>query len=95
MEQIFGLALGLQEDGTAEQQHVYANARAWFGPDGNMSGYRFGGGITSLKEVYPLLDKFGDAGTATSTSFLRNFRPQFSALWPSPHVHTRRATCAT
>ena len=56
MEQIFGLALGLQEDGGEDQKRVWANALAWFGPEGTYPN-RFGGGIVSLKLVYPLLDR--------------------------------------
>ena len=87
VEQIFGLALGLQEDGSAEERDVYANARAWFGPDGNMSGYRFGGGITSLKALYPLLDKFGDSDLGLKFQLHTDAPPSFG-YWIAQNATT-------
>eukprot|EP00040_Diaphanoeca_grandis_P042744 m.265853 g.265853 ORF g.265853 m.265853 type:complete len:1002 (+) comp64084_c0_seq1:339-3344(+) len=57
VEQIFALTLELQEAGSEEEAAVWANALAWFDTDGKYP-ERFGGGIISLKLVYPLLDRF-------------------------------------
>jgi alpha-L-rhamnosidase len=59
-----------------EEARAWAQAVAWFGEDGKYDG-RFGGGIVSLKLLYPLLDAHGmsDLGlkfqlhTATPPSF--------------------------
>jgi hypothetical protein len=41
-----------------EQSRAWSQALSWFGEDGKYHG-RFGGGIVSLKLIYPLLDAFG------------------------------------
>lgn len=62
--QIFGLTLGLQESGSAEEAAVWANAMSWFDANGANAKYpnHFGGGIIALKLVYQLLQKFGQQG---------------------------------
>lgn len=64
ISQIFGLAM-LAEDDTgvsllskAEEAKAWAEALTWFGEGGKYEG-RFGGGIVSLKLLYPLLDAHG------------------------------------
>ena len=62
ISQIFGLAMvanaGSGLLSKAEDARAWDQALAWFGEDGKYEG-RFGGGIVSLKLLYPLLDAHG------------------------------------
>ena len=60
VSQIFGLTLGLQARGSAEELRVWENAVKWWAPGGAAPwpGH-FGGGILSRKLVMPLLERFG------------------------------------
>ena len=62
ISQIFGLTLaarsGAQLLSHGDEAKAWARALEWFGPDGKYGG-RFGGGIVSLKLLYPLLDAHG------------------------------------
>jgi hypothetical protein len=51
VSQIFGLSLGLHEQGSADEAKVWAHALAWFDSSGIYPN-RFGGGIVALKLVY-------------------------------------------
>jgi alpha-L-rhamnosidase len=61
ISQIFGLTLAAKADALLskdEEARAWAQALAWFGEGGKYKG-RFGGGIVSLKLLYPLLDAHG------------------------------------
>lgn len=62
ISQIFGLTLVAKADSALlskdEEAKAWAQALTWFGEDGKYEG-RFGGGIVSLKLLYPLLDAHG------------------------------------
>lgn len=55
ISQILGLTLGILSK--EEESNAWQQAVSWFGAEGRYDG-RFGGGIVSLKLLYPLLDKF-------------------------------------
>ena len=59
---------------------------AWFGPDGRYAG-RFGGGIVSLKLLYPLLDKFNESGLGLSFQLHTDKPPSFG-YWMSQQATT-------
>ena len=58
ISQIFGLTLTKNTNllSSKEASMAWAQALSWFGEDGKYEG-RFGGGIVSLKFLYPLLDE--------------------------------------
>ena len=58
----------------------------WFGPDGRYAG-RFGGGIVSLKLLYPLLDKFNESGLGLSFQLHTDKPPSFG-YWMSQKATT-------
>lgn len=86
VEQIFGLALQLQEDGSAAQKAVWQNALQWFDTNGKYP-ERFGGGIISLKLVYPLLDKFGRSDLGLRFQLHKDAPPSFG-YWIAQNATT-------
>ena len=84
ISQILGLTLELL---TAEQESAaWRQAMAWFGPGGRYAG-RFGGGIVSLKLLYPLLDKFNESGLGLSFQLHTDKPPSFG-YWMSQKATT-------
>ena len=72
---------------TAEQESAaWRQAMAWFGPGGRYAG-RFGGGIVSLKLLYPLLDKFNESGLGLSFQLHTDKPPSFG-YWMSQQATT-------
>ena len=78
ISQIFGLSLsggdGLMS--ASDEAKAWKQALAWFGKDGKYDG-RFGGGIVSLKLLYPLLDKFGKSDLGLAFQLHTDKAPSF------------------
>lgn len=74
ISQIFGLSLGLAS--AADEEKAWKQALSWFGTGGKDDG-RFGGGIVSLKLLYPLLDKFGKSDLGLAFQLHTDKAPSF------------------
>ena len=67
--QIFGLSLDVLPRGGAEEAAAWAHVLAEIGPHATnpANANRFGGGIVTLKLIYPLFQRFGEAALALRT----------------------------
>jgi len=88
VSQLFGLALGVVPGGTAEQDAVWAHCMDWFGPNATHGlANHFGGGIISLKYLYPELTKRGLTGLGLRMH-LQSDQPPGFGYWIAQNATT-------
>ena len=90
VNQIFGLSLGVLPRGSAPASKAWSKVLRSIGPNATNPGHRnrFGGGITTLKLVYPLFQQFGEAGLALRTLVHTDRSPSLGYMTAQGTSHT-------
>eukprot|EP00038_Savillea_parva_P019866 m.29376 g.29376 ORF g.29376 m.29376 type:complete len:1049 (+) comp4590_c0_seq1:93-3239(+) len=87
VEQIMGLASGALPDGSVAETAAWSNAISWFDASNTTHPERFGGGIVSLKLLYPLLDKFNMSDLGLKFQLHTDAPPSFG-YWMAQNATT-------